>query len=73
MKYLINKVIEALLVLLSIFLLGIFVPTIISLFVIIFNDDTTMKMCITTTPFWIFTVVGWCIAGAYISEVVKNN
>jgi len=71
MKHLLKKLLFALVVLLSIFILGIFVPMIISLFIII-TTEATLIDCIQTVPFILFSVIGCIISGLYISHELEN-
>jgi hypothetical protein len=68
---LINKFIEALLVLLSIFVLGIFIPLLISIIVTLTTNATVVD-CITFPAFWIISFIGWIIATVYINDVVNK-
>lgn len=71
MKKTLNALITGILVLLSIFLLGIFLPILTSL-VLILTTDTSSQDCITSTPFWLFSILGWSIAATYINEELKK-
>ena len=71
MKQLLKKTFEAIIILITIFLLGILIPTITSLYIVIFNNDVTMTMCTNSEIFWISTIIGWCIALAYVNECTK--
>ncbi len=71
MKQLLKKTFEAIIILITIFLLGILLPTITSLYIVIFNNDVTMTMCTNSEIFWVFTIIGWCIALAYVNECTK--
>ena len=72
MKTIIIKTLEGLLVLLSIFVLGIFVPLLISLFIII-TTDTLLQECIQTAPFFLFTIIGWIVSSVYINEIINRE
>lgn len=71
MKQLLKKTFEAIIILITIFLLGILIPTITSLYIVIFNNDITMTMCTNSEIFWISTIIGWCIALVYVNECTK--
>lgn len=71
MKQLLKKTFEAIIILITIFLLGILIPTITSLYIVIFNNDVTMTMCTNSEIFWISTIIGWCIALLYINTCLK--
>lgn len=72
MKHLLKKLFFALVVLLSIFILGMFVPIIISIFITI-TTDATLQDCIQTVPFILFSVIGVIIAGCYVNEEIIPN
>jgi|694.fasta_scaffold52593_6 hypothetical protein len=67
MKKLLLKVLEAITIVASIFVLGIVFPLLVSTFITIFTD-VTMTECIVTIPFWVVTFTGWLIAGSYILD-----
>lgn len=71
MKHLLKKLFFALVVLLSIFILGIFVPMIISIFISIVTD-ATLTDCIQTVPFVLFSIIGFICSAIYINEQVKD-
>lgn len=72
MKRLLNKVLEAIVVLLSIFILGLMLPMLTSLVLVIFSN-THFDECIHSGPFWIFTLIGWFIAGCYINDAIIKD
>ena len=72
MKNLINKVFNTLLILLSISILGIFIPLIVSLFISILTPATFLE-CTTTIPFWLFTIFGWIIFTVYVNEIITDK
>lgn len=72
MKKTLNALITGILVLLSIFLLGIFIPILTSLLLII-TSNTSTQDCITSLPFWLFTIVGWIIAAIYVNDELKKQ
>lgn len=72
MKHLLLKTTEAILILLSIFFIGILIPMVITTLCVIFVDNATYTEAVSSPIFWIFSVIGWVIAGCYINEVVKS-
>jgi len=72
MKTLLKKVLEAVIVLLSIFILGLMLPMLTSLIFVIFSN-TQFDECIHTGQFWLFTILGWIVAGCYIGHVYDEN
>lgn len=72
MKKFIKTVLFAVLILLSVLVLGFLVPTCISLF-IVNTTETTMTECVQSVPFWLFTIIGSVTSSIYINEVVKTN
>ena len=73
MKKLLNKVLEATIVLLSILFLGSLVPFVIAFFVAIGTKYTLIDCTICNPIFWLFSIAGWFIAGYYINEVVTEE
>lgn len=71
MKRLLNKVLEAIVVLLSIFILGLLVPMLTSLLIVSLSN-THFDECIHSGPFWIFTLIGWIVAGCYINDTITD-
>jgi hypothetical protein len=71
MKHLLKKLLFALVVLLSIFILGIFVPMIISLFITMVTE-ATLTDCVKTAPFILFSIIGIICSAIYINEQVKD-
>lgn len=62
------KTLTVLSYILSVFIIGIFFPIIISLFVILFRNDITFADCIYTGPFWIVTLIGWVCGMVFINQ-----
>jgi|LakMenEpi03Aug12_release.lakeMendotaPanAssembly.Ray.scaffolds.fasta_scaffold52593_8 hypothetical protein len=71
MKHLLLKVLEGILIVLSIFVLGLLPSTFISAFLTITTDIEFMS-CVMTGPFWFFSLLGWLFSSVYINEVVKQ-
>ena len=72
MKNLVIKSAEAMTVLLSIFILGIFVPFLIVTFLVIFTGSHYDELIEGNVAFWIFTGIGWIVAGCYINEKIEE-
>jgi len=72
MKTLLNKVLEAIVVLLSIFILGLMIPILTSLVVVVFSN-TQFDECVHTGLFWFITLLGWIISIAYMCYIYDNN
>jgi len=72
MEKLLFKTGEAMLVLLSIFVLGIFVPFLISAIVAGASEITLGGIIANSVPFWIGTIIGWFISAIYINDILKN-
>jgi len=70
MKKLFKTLSIALVTLLCVFILGIAVPMIISLF-ITFTTDATLQDCIQTFPFILFSVLGNIGSAIYINDEIK--
>lgn len=71
MKTLLYKILEAIIVLLSVFILGILIPILTSLILVTFSN-MQFDECICSGLFWTFTVISWFFAGTYINECYKD-
>lgn len=71
MKHLIEKISYTIFVLLSVFLLGILFPLLISVFVSS-TTEVTFSECVEFVPFWIGSFLGWVIAIFYVNEKVTE-
>ena len=71
-KFILNQVLLAVIVLLSIFVLGLVVPLIVSAFVVV-NTDILWINAITSPLFWIVSLFGWGIAAVYLNDTVRNS
>jgi flagellar biosynthesis protein FliQ len=71
MKNLIQKLAYTMLVLLSVFILGIFFPLLISVFVAS-TTKITFSECIEFVPFWVICFLGWFIAIFYVNEKITE-
>jgi hypothetical protein len=71
MKNLVNRILHTMVILSSIVCLGIFIPLIVSVFIIILTPATFVD-CTTSVPFWIVTIIGWFAASAYVNDVVTE-
>lgn len=71
MKNLIEKLAYTMLVLLSVFILGIFFPLLTSIFVAS-TTKTTFSECIEFVPFWVVSFIGWFIAIFYVNEKITE-
>ena len=69
MKNLIKTVFNSLLILISISILGISIPLIVSLFISILTPATFLD-CSVSVPFWLFTVIGWIVSAVYVNDVL---
>jgi hypothetical protein len=72
MKNLINKSLEAILILLIVFILGLFVPMLITTLVVIFTKTTYCEVFTTSVVFWIFTIIGWVIAAIFVNDEIDR-
>lgn len=72
MKHLINKVFYAILILLSITILGISVPIMVSLLLTLLTP-ASFEQCTTSVPFWLITIIGWFISAFYVNDLITEN
>lgn len=68
MKNLINKSLEAILILLIVFILGLFVPMLITTLVVTFTKTTYNEVFTSSVVFWIFTVIGWVCSAIFVND-----
>ncbi len=73
MKTIIDKTIEATLILASIILLGMFIPIVFATFISITSDYTFQQCSTENVLFWIISIVGMIIAGVYLDILVSDN
>ena len=73
MKKLLNKVLEAAVVLLSILFLGSLVPFVIAFFVAISTKYTLADCTICNPIFWLVSLFGWFVASFYVMEVLTEE
>ncbi len=71
MKQLLLKVLEGILIILSILVLGMLPSTFISAFITITTGAEFVNL-VMTGPFWFFSLLGWGVATVYINSVVKE-
>jgi len=69
---LIKKTIEAFMILGIIFVMGLFVPMLISLFVVIFTSATFESIISEGVVFWLFTVIGWFLSAFFVNDALKE-
>jgi hypothetical protein len=72
MKNLIKTVFNSLLILISISILGISIPLIVSLFISILTPATFLD-CSVSVPFWLFTVIGWITSAVYVNDIITDK
>jgi hypothetical protein len=72
MEDLIKKMLLFALLVSIITLCGFIVPLIVSIFVII-TTENTITDCVTTIPFWLFTIIGWIVFSILSSELLEKE
>jgi hypothetical protein len=72
MKTFIKNILFTLLILLSVFILGIILPTIVSSFIVL-TTKTTFEECVQTGTFWFITLLGWLCALVYVNDLYKQT
>lgn len=68
-----EKLIEAIIILLSVFILGVFIPFLIASLVVLSTDTTYCQIIGGGALFWVFSVIGWIISAVYINEMVTED
>jgi hypothetical protein len=71
MKTFIENILFTLVILLSVFILGILLPTVVSSFIVL-TTKTTFEECVQTGVFWIITLLGWLCASVYVNELYNQ-
>ena len=72
MKPFIKNILFTLIMLLSVFILGITLPTIVSSFIVL-TTKTTFEECVQTGEFWFITLLGWLCALIYVNDLYKQT
>lgn len=72
MKTIIKNILFTLLMLLSVFILGITLPTLVSSFIVL-TTKTTFEECVLSGPFWFISFFGWFISSIYINDLYKEH
>lgn len=72
MKNLFEKIGVAFIAVISIIVLGLLVPMLVSTFIVV-TTRFTLEMCTTSVLFWIFTIFGWLIASIYVNDSIKDG
>ena len=62
----------AITILFAIFILGIFVPFIITALIAGFTPLTIGDIISSSAVFWVFSVIGWFVSAVYVNDVVSN-
>jgi hypothetical protein len=73
MKNVLNDFKKAVIILTIVFTLGLFVPMLISTFVVVFTPTTFESIIYESVVFWIATIICWIIAGTYINESLNKE
>ena len=71
MKKLLQTTVNAMIVLLSVFLLGIFLPLLVSIFLMSMGVLSGQE-CVSSNPFWYFSIIGWIFAALYVNIQVRK-
>ena len=72
MRYVIGRVLEAMVVLFSIVVLGVTVPMSFSIILALFNE-MPVKDYVMTEPFWIFSIVGMFLSMWYMFKIYEDK
>ena len=72
MRFIIGKVLEAIVVIVSIIVLGMLAPMMLSIVITSFTE-CTMDDCFQSVPFWLFSIIGMVASGVYINHVYDQK
>jgi hypothetical protein len=64
-----RKLLEALYIIFSVFIIGIAFPVLVSAFIAL-TTEVKFSDCVETPPFWLFTLLGWIVGGVYVNDKV---
>ena len=64
-----KKLLEALYIISSVFIIGLTSPVLVSAFITI-TTETKFSECVESFPFWFFTVGGWILGALYVAYEV---
>ena len=73
MKNVLNAFKNAVTIITIIFILGLFVPMLISTIVVIFTATTFESIISESAIFWLFTLIGWLCSSVYINEALTKE
>ena len=71
MKTFIKNILFAIIILLSVFILGIISPTIVSSFIVL-TTKATFEECVQTGLFWFVSILGWLCASVYVNDLYNQ-
>lgn len=71
MKTFIKNILFTLLILLSVFILGIILPVTVSSFIVL-TTKATFEECVQTGIFWFTTLLGWLCASVYVNDLYNK-
>jgi hypothetical protein len=69
MKNLLNKVLLAIVTIMSVFILGMLFPGLVSIFLII-TDQADVRDILQSGPFWVVSFIGWFMSIFYINDAL---
>jgi uncharacterized membrane protein YdcZ (DUF606 family) len=64
-----KKLLGALYIIFSVFIIGLTSPVLVSAFITI-TTETKFSECVESFPFWLFTVGGWILGALYVADEV---
>ena len=60
-------------IVISVFVLGILGPFMITTILVAFTSVTYCQIIGHSEIFWVFTIIGWIIAGVFINDMIKSQ
>lgn len=73
MKHLLNSAVKALMILFIIFIMGLFVPMLITTLLVILTKTTYTEVITESVVFWLFTIIGWFMSAIFVNDELNDS
>ncbi len=73
MRKLFYQLTLAISIVISVFVLGILGPIMITTILVSFTSVTYCQIIGHSEVFWVFTIIGWVISGVFINDMIKKQ
>lgn len=64
-----RKLLDALCIIFSVFIIGLASPTLVSAFIAL-TTEATFSDAVECPAFWVLTLLGWIISGVYVNDEI---